>query len=198
MKHRIKRCQTGFTLTEIAIVLAIVGIILGTIWAATAMVYENNRSQRAVDGVLTIVSNWRTLLANQPMDYADSTNLNQFSINNNLVPAEMITTSGGWCHVGGADPVCFLPGPWGNQVTIVAYRSYNAIAVQHSGLTQSACNRLANALASSAGVMEMIISGTTTLLAPFTATTTLTTSQISTQCNKSDNTNGVFAMYPMN
>ena len=41
-----RACQRGFTLTEIAIVLGIIGLILSGVWTASSAVYENNRQNR--------------------------------------------------------------------------------------------------------------------------------------------------------
>jgi prepilin-type N-terminal cleavage/methylation domain-containing protein len=53
----------GFTLTEIAIVLGIVGLILGAIWVAAAAVYNNLRTSKATTELLTVVQNVRAMYA---------------------------------------------------------------------------------------------------------------------------------------
>ncbi len=61
---RVSRCERrGFTLTEIAIVLGIVGLILGAIWIAAAAVYQNLRLSHANAEVLQIAQGVRTLYA---------------------------------------------------------------------------------------------------------------------------------------
>src|SRR5882762_1552401 len=55
--------KRGFTLTEIAIVLGIVGLILGAIWVAAAAVYSNLRTSKATTELLNIVQNVRALYA---------------------------------------------------------------------------------------------------------------------------------------
>ena len=44
--------KKGFTLTEIAIVLGIIGLILGAIWVAAASVYQNQRIGHANTALL--------------------------------------------------------------------------------------------------------------------------------------------------
>src|ERR1700740_210314 len=55
--------KRGFTLTEIAIVLGIIGLILGAIWVAAAAVYNNMRTSKATTEILTAVQNVRALYA---------------------------------------------------------------------------------------------------------------------------------------
>ena len=53
----------GFTLTEIAIVLGIIGLILGAIWVAAAAVYNNMRVATANTELLQITQGLRAMYA---------------------------------------------------------------------------------------------------------------------------------------
>ncbi len=53
--------RRGFTLTEIAIVLGIVGMILGAIWVAQGQVSNSQKTAKAAGELLQIVSNYQTL-----------------------------------------------------------------------------------------------------------------------------------------
>src|SRR5271170_6840773 len=55
--------ERGFTLTEIAIVLGIIGLILGAIWVAAAAVYTNMRTSKTTTELLDIVQNMRAMYA---------------------------------------------------------------------------------------------------------------------------------------
>lgn len=55
----------GFTLTEAAIVLGIVGLILGAIWVAAAAVYNNLRVTTTSNQLLQIVQSIRSMHATQ-------------------------------------------------------------------------------------------------------------------------------------
>jgi len=57
------REKQGFTLTEVAIVLGIVGLILGAIWVAAAAVYTNLRTSKVSTELLTAVQNVRAMYA---------------------------------------------------------------------------------------------------------------------------------------
>jgi hypothetical protein len=50
-------------LTEIAIVLGIIGLILGAIWVAASAVYQNLRNSKATTELLTIAQGIRTMYA---------------------------------------------------------------------------------------------------------------------------------------
>jgi prepilin-type N-terminal cleavage/methylation domain-containing protein len=62
-KARRKKEERGFTLTEIAIVLGIIGLILGAIWVAAAAVYTNMRTSKTTTELLDIVQNMRAMYA---------------------------------------------------------------------------------------------------------------------------------------
>jgi len=59
LKHR------GFTMTELSIVLGIMGLVLGAIWTASATVYERYRVNKAVYQTTAILQKMRTLYAEQ-------------------------------------------------------------------------------------------------------------------------------------
>lgn len=50
-------CRSGFSLVEAAIVLAVVGLVVGGIWVATKSVIENNRVNETASGVLSTCAN---------------------------------------------------------------------------------------------------------------------------------------------
>jgi prepilin-type N-terminal cleavage/methylation domain-containing protein len=133
-----RRPTQGFTLTEIAIVLGIVGIIIGAIWVAAAMLYENNRTNEASTEVLTIVNNWRSIYGGKRMDIPDWTDVTPVTINNGFMPQEMV--------VPGVNT--YSLGPWTSSTAhVFSSQTYNGIIVGYFHLTVSACNHLANAVA---------------------------------------------------
>lgn len=88
--------KRGFTLTEIAIVLGIIGLILGAIWVAAAAVYNNLRVSKANTAVLQIAQGVRSL-------YATSNNIggNPFAadltpvmVNAGVIPSDLINGAG--------------------------------------------------------------------------------------------------------
>lgn len=65
IKNVMPRKLRGFTLTEAAIVLGIVGLILGAIWVAAAAVYNNLRVGTTSNQLLSMVQNIRSMHATQ-------------------------------------------------------------------------------------------------------------------------------------
>lgn len=57
--------RDGFTLTEAAIVLGIVGLVLSSIWVAAGAVYDNMRVQTMYRQITQITANIRQLYASQ-------------------------------------------------------------------------------------------------------------------------------------
>jgi len=53
------KARNGFSLTEMAIVLGILGIVLGALWGAVSIVRENIRRSEAKEQMMTIVSKIR-------------------------------------------------------------------------------------------------------------------------------------------
>jgi len=61
--RRASREERGFTLTEIAIVLGIIGLILGAIWAAASAVYSNIKVSDAERGITSTAQAVRSMFA---------------------------------------------------------------------------------------------------------------------------------------
>jgi prepilin-type N-terminal cleavage/methylation domain-containing protein len=91
--HRQRR--RGFTLTEIAIVLGIIGLILGAIWVAAAAVYNNLRVSHANTEILQIAQAVRGLYGNaSSTGVIANTILTPTLINAKTVPSDMVNVAG--------------------------------------------------------------------------------------------------------
>jgi prepilin-type N-terminal cleavage/methylation domain-containing protein len=110
--------RRGFTLTEMAIVLGVMGIILGAVWAAASQVYANKKTTAMLQEITMIVSNMRELYPNGQIAGGYQT-LSPMLINAGQVPSNMIGSctgtewGGGWGGAAG----CALT-PWNGQVII--------------------------------------------------------------------------------
>ena len=58
-----RRARRGFSLIEAAIVLAVVGGVIGGIWYSAATVYENHKVNKTVEGTISTVRNIQKLIS---------------------------------------------------------------------------------------------------------------------------------------
>lgn len=59
MAQRLRYTERAFTLTEIAIMLSVVGLVLAGLWAAGSTVWKNYQADKALQQVTTVVQNIR-------------------------------------------------------------------------------------------------------------------------------------------
>src|ERR1700677_388286 len=87
---RSEKRKKGFTLTEIAIVLGIIGLILGAIWTAAAAVYNNQRIAHANTAILQTAQGVRSLYANATSTgYATATDVTTMLAGANVLPSDL-------------------------------------------------------------------------------------------------------------
>jgi prepilin-type N-terminal cleavage/methylation domain-containing protein len=185
-----QRNRRGFTLTELAVVLGVIGTVLAAIWVASGRVSAGNKAQRAVAQVLSIVGNYRTLYAQHGVD--DPTNFDDITctgVNAGFFPNDMLQT-GTTCVTG--TTTTYPSGPWGTAtqgqyVQVEVNQTYSGVAVTYAGLTQAACNNLADAISTAPDAIYENINGTNQYLSPFTTNTPYTTSQINGDCTAGNN-----------
>lgn len=122
------RERRGFTLTEAAIVLGIVGLILGAIWVAAAAVYNNMRTNTAQRQLLTIVQNIRSVHATQPT-FATMT-CQQASVAG-IYPSDMVTNPG----VAGAT----CQNVWRGAVVLTAVNAGAAFQIDMVNVPNTSC-----------------------------------------------------------
>ncbi len=142
--------QAGFNLIEAAIVLGIVGLIVGGIWAAAASAYENMRQQAASKNLLSLAQNIRGFYAQNPSDSIDTDTENLFSLG--LLPADMVVGTTG-AHT--------MRHQWGGSVTLADTTSATGLAsfsITFNQMNSEACRnfimRNANA-ARGSGLLEV-------------------------------------------
>lgn len=63
LKQQRGRAQKAFSLIEAAIVLAVVGGVIGTIWVSAATMYENHKVNKTVEGIFTTAKNVQRVLS---------------------------------------------------------------------------------------------------------------------------------------
>lgn len=114
--------RRGFTLTELAIVLGVIGIILGAVWGAAANVYANHRVTQAVQQITTIVGSMNGLFVQGTIPSPGGGQpLSALAAHAGIIPSDMLSTScagviggAGW---GGGWTGCAI-NPWGLGVVM--------------------------------------------------------------------------------
>ena len=105
MRQNQAREVRGFTLTEVAIVLGIVGLILGAVWVAAAAVYDNMRIKRTNEAILSAAQGFRSLYASaNATGVATGTNMTANLVAAGVVPQDMVNGNNGmnpWSAVAG-------------------------------------------------------------------------------------------------
>jgi len=133
MVHKIMpRKLRGFTLTEAAIVLGIVGLILGAIWVAASAVYNNMRVQTTTTQLLQMVQSIRSLHATQ-QTMGGSGDIASDLAKAGAVPKDM---------VGGTDDAMTVTNTWGGAVTIEPADSGAAFQIEYASVPREACTEL--------------------------------------------------------
>ncbi len=126
----------GFTLTEAAIVLGIVGLILGAIWVAAASVYENLRVSTTSNQLLQIVQAVRSMHATQSTVDSDISAI--LVARAGGIPSDMVVKDS-------SGAVTAVRDVWAGDVTIDAATysvPYDSFAITFSAVPQSACSNL--------------------------------------------------------
>lgn len=179
------RQQSGFNLIEAAIVLGIVGLIVGGIWAAASSAYENMRQQTASKQLLALVQNVRNFYAQAGTDTFDNSVAN--IVNLGLAPNDMVINASG-------TPT--LRHQWGSTVTFTttAVPNYATFGVVFNNLKRDQCANLLSRVANAARGSGLLIvtNGTANVLD--LSTNASNTLPASTTCAASASPEFVFSL----
>lgn len=170
----------GFTLTEAAIVLGIVGLILGAIWVAASAVYNNMRVTTTTTQILQMAQAIRSIHATQQ-----------------TIPG--LTTAAGAVALAkaGAVPKDMLDNPltpttvtsiWNNTVTIESNSNLStddSFLITYTSVPREACADLLVRLTGPGRDGGLVSAGTTPVLAAAMPITVLTA--VNTECNATTN-----------
>ena len=185
-QKNIQHRNRGFTLTEMAIVLGVIGLILGAIWVAAASVYANLYVSEASTETIMIVQNFKALYGiNRNGQASNGMDITALAINAGLIPSNMIQTGN----------TSYALGPWSNsQVNVYSGSTWNAITVAFWNISQSTCNRLADSIATGSafpadGLVWEGVNSTYRTLPPFGTDVSLTPSDVATACVSGMNNN---------
>ena len=143
MRRKSGTAKRGFTLTEIAIVLGIIGLILGAIWVAASAVYNNLRTSKATTELLQIAQAVRSMYATSStvdagadMTYSatgsHAAGAGTTYVQSSVFPSDMVS---------GAGPY-IIQDPWAGDTDIVSGKvttASDSFLVEFDNVPQSAC-----------------------------------------------------------
>lgn len=141
MRRRRLAAQKGFNLIEAAIVLGIVGLVVGGIWVAATSVYANLRNKTATDQLLKIAQGVRALYATSANMANAAVDVTQDMARANILPGNLLTTTA--TAATSANTV----NPWNGNVGVLgataagagAAANATAFAVVFSAIPSAAC-----------------------------------------------------------
>jgi type II secretory pathway pseudopilin PulG len=192
-----KSRKRAFTLTEIAIVFGIVGVIIAAVWTAAANVYSNQKISAAESGIVTTAHAVHSMYAN-----SDDTG---------MTAATNVTTAGMFPVAWSSTTAGMVGNPWHVNPTVnTSYITGNGsiFAVELDGIPDAACVALISAYNSTAsngngGLVPglignnasttAIVGGTPTLLAK----TLAGFNGVPSQCNSGGNLDSVNIVFDM-
>lgn len=169
------RLKQGFSLTELAIIMGIVGVVLAAIWVTAGKVSENEKAAKTVAEIYYIVDNVRNIYGRQ---LSSGTGTSSF-INSAAIPTEMMVngvpknpwgTTSGAADIAGAGIGIGNPG-WGGGCSAVA--APNVLQISVWGISKVACqNVLSKFVGPGAGtdILCVYSDGTGPFLTPYATT----------------------------
>lgn len=151
IKQGRKHSSKGFNLIEAAIVLGVVGLVIGGIWVAAAAVQQNLRETDASKGLIQIVQNTRALFYGQSPTATATITTDLIAAN--AIPANFIINS------------TTARDPWNGAVAVrIAGASFDKLEVDYVAVPQSSCISLTSKntnITSGIGLSQMVIDATT-------------------------------------
>jgi prepilin-type N-terminal cleavage/methylation domain-containing protein len=189
LHHRVN--SRGFTLTEVAIVLGVMGTILGAIWTAASLVNVKKNSNKIIQDIMFISSGVRELYPSGNTGVGMQ-NLTQIAVNSGAVPSSLVTTActgvpwPGWFAVNGVAG-CILSS-WNREILIATQTAWGTAPAITNGFelllgtfTAAQCGtflpKLVQAAAGDGGLVWVYTDGPPAIATPVTSATPITTFQ---------------------
>lgn len=147
-KNRKKMC--GFNLIEAAIVLGVVGLVVGGIWISAAAVQQNLRNADASKGLLQIVQNIRNIYYGQTL--TSTATITTEMIAANAFPSDFIQST------------TDVRNPWNGGIVLrIAGAAFDKLEVDFAAVPKDSCIKLVsgNSNALSISLSQIVIDATT-------------------------------------
>lgn len=137
----------GFSLIEAAIVLGVVGLVIGGIWVASSVLMERHRVLKAAEGVLQIIERTQRAYKGMPLDATGVTLINPFKYNPVGAGIDMKLLPDDWIQSG--QPVHPLGTPDNLAADLrsvmLTYSASGLDLTLAGGISQSECYQLLKA-----------------------------------------------------
>ena len=137
---KMNRTRKGFTLTELAIVLGVVGLILGSIWVAAKSVFDANKSKQAIEDISAIAANLRaTYMAASSFGATTGDQTTTLMNLGGIFPSNLLV----------GNPATAVKNQWNGSVKVIFNPSGNArvFRISYLNTNEDACFRIASQLA---------------------------------------------------
>jgi prepilin-type N-terminal cleavage/methylation domain-containing protein len=155
--------RKGFTLTEIAIVMGIIGIVLAAIWTISATVMANNKVTIALQETTFIVEGYRGLYNLRGIPAAAATDVTCAGVIDGFFPPAM-GSSAASCVTG--TTASYPQDPWTDPIMIMTIPSEQAIDFEYIGISPAACIRIATQTPDSSSIFAVSLPDGTSISAP--------------------------------
>ncbi len=146
-----RKAKRGFNLIEAAIVLGVIGLVIGGIWVAAAAVQQNLRESDASKGLIQIVQNVRALYYGQSPTATATVTTDLIAAN--AIPANFIINS------------TTARNPWNGAVAVrIAGASFDKIEIDYNSVPKESCISLTSKntnITTGIGLSQMVIDATT-------------------------------------
>jgi len=162
MITRRAKARRGFNLVEAAIVLGVVGLVIGGIWVAAAAVQSNLRKSDASKGLIQIVQNVRNLYYGQSPSATGA--ITTQLVNANAIPGNFIS---------GTTAI----NPWNGAITVSIAGSSDQIDVAYAGIPRDGCIELTSRntnISTGVGLTQIVIGTVTVTTFPYLPTAAAT------------------------
>lgn len=120
--QRVRKAQSGFSLVESAVVLGVVGLVIGGIWTSASAVYESMRRDTTERAVLTMADAAVSYFRNT----GASTDISAFLVYIGAVPPNMVSGTS-------------IKNSWGGQMTATVWSDQNRVTFYLDQLPKAAC-----------------------------------------------------------
>jgi prepilin-type N-terminal cleavage/methylation domain-containing protein len=221
---RSNKTQAGFSLTEVAIVMGVMGMILAGIWGLVGRGWESQKQQQASDQIRAIVGNVRSYYSGQAGIPYSANSLATTLLANGTIPANMQRNPGTTCtsapcadgpwgsnsgDAQGTFRVCnWAPGAWDPSGSVTPSTACpnsvttnpaitNFFGIELSGLTQISCmgmTQLMTASTAPTGLADVVIIGSAT---NDLGSTKVPVATAQSDCNAAANGNALIFVYQL-